>query len=749
MIRELSLERFGRFENKTFAFGDTVIFCGPNESGKTTLYDAIFTTLCKVKKQGRYATNITKRYGNRMLASIRPAELTGSFDVDEFEDLYSIRSGDIELNIEEDKGWVAAVRDVLFSGGINPADLAKVMENLASDNRNLKHNRDLAQLEERLTEARSMSERLEKRRKEHGEREKRGEDLKVKIGEIESEIQEQAKEIAGLEKEIGYQEKIRRRKELNDANRFLLEEERLVERSRELGNVTPEVLENVTGLNRNLDDIKKRENAESAVVERLNIDCGRLESAKLETERKSAEGINSASVARRLVEKIRDFLGDATRRTVRIVVWNKPLVVFLMVIAGVSIVLGIVWNPLCALGMLAGLGLLIARREELVENVEVNKTLAGQVRDAFRTASGVSLGSQSLDSLMAELEKFVHQHETLSATIAEKAQQIESLRNEIRERTSALQKISAQFKDIREKEGDVLRGCGVNTDLELSVLLTERNTVAHRLQEVKATIDARMATSGSRDRESYAAEVSRQLSDMDREAIPSEGKSEREIQEIRNRWNDATKLKEELTGDASKLELESAGLLGVTDYLGGVLDELMAAEKEKGEITDKITACRLDKEAASLARDIFLNCTGNSDALFAQLALDLGETFKDLVPGGREITVTKFSANGIQVADAGNVVRPIAHLSRGTRDCFVFAARLTLALKADPEKKKRLLVLDEPFHSLDFERTLNALRMVRKVQDEQGWQVILFTKDATLAKVAVDLLKRGVRYELE
>ena len=46
-------------------------------------------------------------------------------------------------------------------------------------------------------------------------------------------------------------------------------------------------------------------------------------------------------------------------------------------------------------------------------------------------------------------------------------------------------------------------------------------------------------------------------------------------------------------------------------------------------------------------------------------------------------------------------MRGIGHLSRGTRDTLTFAARLTLALKADPAGEKRLLVLDEPFTSLD------------------------------------------------
>jgi DNA sulfur modification protein DndD len=148
------------------------------------------------------------------------------------------------------------------------------------------------------------------------------------------------------------------------------------------------------------------------------------------------------------------------------------------------------------------------------------------------------------------------------------------------------------------------------------------------------------------------------------------------------------------------------------------------------------------------AAEIFRSLAADSNEMLAELARELETTFGELLPEIRQVQVSNFTLENIQVADHGKVLRPIHHLSRGTKDSFVFAARLTMAVKADPDNAKRLLVLDEPFYTFDQDRTKLALRMVRKVQDERGWRVMLFTKDQSLAESAKEILKNPVFYNL-
>ncbi|MCB1323554.1 MAG: AAA family ATPase, partial [Leptospiraceae bacterium] len=47
MIEELLLQSFGRFRNQSFPFRRTTLFYGPNEAGKTTVFDALLYSLCR------------------------------------------------------------------------------------------------------------------------------------------------------------------------------------------------------------------------------------------------------------------------------------------------------------------------------------------------------------------------------------------------------------------------------------------------------------------------------------------------------------------------------------------------------------------------------------------------------------------------------------------------------------------------------------------------------------------------------
>lgn len=73
-------------------------------------------------------------------------------------------------------------------------------------------------------------------------------------------------------------------------------------------------------------------------------------------------------------------------------------------------------------------------------------------------------------------------------------------------------------------------------------------------------------------------------------------------------------------------------------------------------------------------------------------------------------------------------------LSTGTRDAFLLAARLTLARKAVQGGGKALLVMDEPFLTLDAERVERAIEVLKEFQQVTGWQIFLFTKEQELAE---------------
>ena len=45
------------------------------------------------------------------------------------------------------------------------------------------------------------------------------------------------------------------------------------------------------------------------------------------------------------------------------------------------------------------------------------------------------------------------------------------------------------------------------------------------------------------------------------------------------------------------------------------------------------------------------------------------------------------------------------------------------------ENKAGILLLDDPFLTLDTERSLNAIKLLKIFQEQSGWQIVFFTKD--------------------
>ena len=75
-------------------------------------------------------------------------------------------------------------------------------------------------------------------------------------------------------------------------------------------------------------------------------------------------------------------------------------------------------------------------------------------------------------------------------------------------------------------------------------------------------------------------------------------------------------------------------------------------------------------------------------------------------------------------------------MSSGTRDSFVFAARIALAGHSREQNDPALLILDEPFLTLDEPRERQCLEFLREFQQERGWQLVLLTKEERLRDLA-------------
>jgi len=150
------------------------------------------------------------------------------------------------------------------------------------------------------------------------------------------------------------------------------------------------------------------------------------------------------------------------------------------------------------------------------------------------------------------------------------------------------------------------------------------------------------------------------------------------------------------------------------------------AEKERIE---------LDREAGRLAGRIFASM---DEALEEQLAAALDREGPLSVGGlarrvtGRHVAVRRTDEEGLVVTDREGRTRPLAHLSRGTRDQIYLAIRVGLAgaalEAAGLEGDGGFLLLDDAFLTADWARRGRLVEACARLSEE-GWQVVYLTCD--------------------
>ena len=129
MIGSLELEAFGKFAKASFDLKPVTLFYGPNEAGKSTLFDALAFAICG--PNGLKEKSRSKRYGKTFSARVTGRDgkaWEGKVEATEFYSFYAIRSEGIDIPISGEGVWVEKVRNSLFAGGINPDVMAKALE---------------------------------------------------------------------------------------------------------------------------------------------------------------------------------------------------------------------------------------------------------------------------------------------------------------------------------------------------------------------------------------------------------------------------------------------------------------------------------------------------------------------------------------------------------------------------------------------------------------------------------------------
>ncbi len=757
LVRGLALTDFGKFQNRSFELGGTTIFFGPNEAGKTTVFDALFMALCRPRANRTDGKRLRERYGENAHANFTgdDAQNLPTVTEEEFMNLYAVRAGDIRVEITSRSSWMDRVKSRLFSGDLDPAAVARSLSVLSSDDGKRVHNKELKKLH---TELAHCEEELEARNSEQQRlrsREKEIEDADRRLEATGRDIAELRKRLEQFEAEVRYEERILERGTWNRRLKLLKNLEQAQQRASELNSYAADELPALDTL----------ENEQRGLHEAVLACSGRVEhqARELEQARGGLEDLESAEpLARRKRDEADHCLDrlqrSATNRYIKTVVrWNSGRLLAagaLAGIAGCAAFFGITaliggtdaWLAAIPGGLLAALlfgGPLLwfSRSVEQVADDSARRGLLSGIKDDWRLRVGEDFPPvESLEAASEALTRFRLEYESLQKQIDAENERVRSLKSELH-----------TMQSEREAAVDRQRAQGLEIDgwfrdrqvADRAAYVLKRDELRRRLEDrdrLEAEVAELIRQGVARDRADLQLECERRLKALDEDGVPAAGKTETEFRNLQNQIARERIRLEQLSRAERELGEKRAGDSGeMRGALQRLTAELGALEQSRLRLRSDIAGRELDKDAAGAALKIFEELRSDNNVLLEQLLGELGQSVRKILPGVESMSLQQagdFALQEVLIPDAGGAERRIEHLSSGTRDSFVFAARIALAGHSRDQNDPALLILDEPFLTLDEPRERQCLEFLREFQQERGWQLVLLTKEERLRDLA-------------
>ncbi len=742
MIRRLTLARYGKFRDQSFELGRVTIFRGPNESGKTTIFDALSEALCKPPHgNAPTARQLRERYGDDREASLERVD--GKPDLihmDEFLGLYAIRGGAISFGASSDADWVGKVKANLFAGGVNPADFIEALEVLASDEGRYKHNKQIKKLREELDQTKAKLAQLRGQREAILGEEKELADTSARIAEKAQEIASTQKAVTELKARLEEQESILLRRRLEDIQSLLAEHERLVQQvegSKESEHDQVAALDSVVQrLSQLKEKVAELRSEEKQVQEQL----AQVRARKRDAQQRSEVAQRTVALASRLAEQVGVAIQRTASRTVVRVRWG------LVGAASVAMLLGALLAILLpgivpkvagggvALAALAVLGL-FCRFVVVMPDTEGREAGKRRLMDEWANA-GAPGGMPAVQTLEG-LQEFFLGRKTEAAQAMLEPERLEAEAGPIEARLEqTMRSLAKAAEDLAQAEREqhewlLAHGAQDRDDYVRKVAAHQQSR--ERLRQILGRLQDYCRELQIESIQLLREEVHRKLAKLDERGVPRRGLAENELQKLRLEIRNAERTLDAAKNQLAEMQASEGKKRGLMlGSLGQLPEQIAAVERQQADLVRELDDKLLDRRAAGLAKELVATIGQDVDQVFDEMAAVIRQEYATFIGLGRDVKVMKLDEAGISATDAGGSLRPLTHLSQGTRDCFVLAARLALARKTGWDGG--VLVLDEPFHTLDSARRESAVQMLKRYREQSRSQIVVFTKDEGLAE---------------
>lgn len=789
-IKRLRTKGFGCLGDRDFEFinGLNVIY-GPNEAGKTTLFEAIEEALLERPRfqrdyrGGAEALLVTER--GEFWSGSRGKKLL-RMDKRFFENVFFVRTG--ELGFKEPKEFMRDLKTRLLDVERLYSALDFIRDRLGRD---LSPKRKPGTL---TTELEQMKKELAELERKKVLLEERAQGL-VQLKAFTQKKERLERELEALERRVSLFNKVKERHYLRERYKALLEErdyrkelEALLVRREELSAFTPQKIEEIRTLEREVERKRDLIRATSEGLQRLEKSLGEreeehlrvvevlreyaLEGERIKVKYEALKGIRDLVESKRNLEekknKVRGqlhalqeemlktqkemgHLEEVHRETLFRIHRLKVKRLALLILTGL-------WLFLIALGLtgniwLSGLGggglaltlafIFRTKRELAKKEVLLRENL--QKKEALKKLWS-SLEIEK-DKLSEELLTFEGEERKMLGSIGTDSLGLQARLKELLELEAQLKEFELGLQALEEKENGIRQELiKLKEELgrkkqELQSLMEDATT---KEQEILQALKALGVLSVQE-----AAKKALELREIEGKIKLLESKALRPLYEIESELREIElRLKEleDLPLSLGEMDVEEE-LKAKREALRECLEQMKVLEgelREKGRLID-MDEERLFYEIERLKEGIASKERERERLfeLFRVMRLLEEEVQKELVKILEGKTLEWFKGvigervSGIVISNDDILVvldgRPLSsrQLSSGTRDPLYLCARIAIA---ESVKGPRTLFLDDPFLTCDFQRGLKLFQLVKELS--QRFQILIATKETWLVEVA-------------
>lgn len=715
----LNLINFGKFKDKSFNIASNItIFYGENESGKTTIFDALMLAFSvHDKKSSSHIKNIKMRYGESTLYSTEPIIPENiKMHPEAYKNIYAIRESDIlfELtdNKKDTKDWEQSIKMKMFSSDI---DINKLIAEINSEYSGRSENsisKKIAKLKldynsvidilEKLYEIKNV---LDIKQNNLGIKKKEVHQLNKIKYDTENILKERKHEIDMYKKHLSFKNK---ENVLKDTDIFYRIDQRLKENSF----FEPDRSSELYGLENKINENENR-------TEYLR---GKIEGLERENDYQSSSSFNVSSLKERIensIEAIDESLTNNKRGG------SKTLFISIfLIVAAISSALSIFTKtPIWFLAVIPTIPLFFIKTNN---NSRSHKEDDIIISDISKIIPEVAIKVDDLESLRDLLLKELGRVTSVDKNIdfgSNLLHGYESEMNDIRESNSNLK---AEIKSI-------LRESGVSS---ISEYTKKRELYISDYKEADMLYKKIMFEAskvGIYDINQFYSEIKRHIDSFDNEGITKNNFNETDVsfkeREYEKTLIDYNKIKDSV----SEYNMDISRLEGALQSSSNIHTDIIDKESKLSEIKEGIAFEEKRRNALIMLEKMFTELNKKNNEVFISLSKNSNVLYSHITDNAMnsdDISISGFKSDKIIVKDKQNEDRLVDYLSSATKDAMYLAIRLSIL--SEIHEDGRIILLDDPFITFDNNRVLKAMIFLKAFSEEKNIPIVIFSKDSFL-----------------